>query len=579
MNGSGESRTRILDPEFLRRQTVGVDAEFQTPFGRRLMVYGDYTASGRCLRFVERYVMHLQRIYANTHTEDDISGRSMTQLMHQAEQTIKDAVHAGTHGKLVAVGAGCTAAIDRFQQIVGVHWAPVTRQLVATLVQRHLGSDQSQALQAFMEAHRPIIFLGPFEHHSNELTWRQGFADVREVKLADDGGLDLEHLRFLLQAEQDRDRLKIGSFSAASNVTGMRTPVHQIARMLHAHGALACFDYAACAPYVEIDMNPEPGPEGGDPSLDAVFISPHKFLGGPGSSGVLVFQERIYHRDLPPSVSGGGTVDYVGLDDQDFTEDIEIREKAGTPGVLQTMKAALAFEVKRAVGVDRIEAMEHAMLEKAFRRWSSNPALEILGNQDPARRIGIVSFNIRDPRGLYLHPRLLTVLLNDLFGIQSRAGCSCAGPYGHRLLGIDLERSERYRKWVQKGYQGIKPGWCRLGFHFTMDPAEVDYILDAVDFLAREGHRFLPLYAFDLKEATWTHKQDPGLAEAFSLQAALQNPLQEGGALSTEMRRRLYRSYLQEAESLASTLASQGERPLRRLPGELGELQFFSLSD
>ena len=226
-----------------------------------------------------------------------------------------------------------------------------------------------------------------------------------------------------------------------------------------------------------------------------MFLSPHKFLGGPGSSGVLVFNERLYQRDLPPSVGGGGTVDYVSPVDQDFIRDVEEREKAGTPGVLQVLKAALAIELKGRIGVDRIEAREHELLTRAFARWAGNERIEILGNPDPSRRIGIVSFNLRDARGRYLHPKFVTVLLNDLFGIQSRAGCSCAGPYGHRLLGIDQPTSELYRDWVRKGFQGIKPGWCRVGFHYSMDDLEAGFITDAVEFVADQGHRFLPLYA------------------------------------------------------------------------------------
>ena len=319
------------------------------------------------------------------------------------------------------------------------------------------------------------MFVGPYEHHSNEVTWRQGLATVVEVNLAADGGIDLAHLESLLQAPEYQGRLRIGSFSAASNVTGMRSPVREIAKLLHANDAFACFDYAASAPYVEIDMNPPLDDDGGDASLDAVFLSPHKFLGGPGSSGVLVFNERLYSKGLGPSVAGGGTVDYVSPHDQDFIADIEEREKAGTPGVLQTLKAALVLELKQRIGVARIEAREHELLRRALRRWSAHDGIEVLGNPDPSRRIGIVSFNLRDARGRYLHPKFVTVLLNDLFGIQSRAGCSCAGPYGHRLLGIDQPTSELYRDWVRKGFQGIKPGWCRVGFHYAMDDAEADY--------------------------------------------------------------------------------------------------------
>jgi selenocysteine lyase/cysteine desulfurase len=330
----------------------------------------------------------------------------------------------------------------------------------------------------------------------------------------------------------------------------MRSPVHEIARLLHRHGALAFFDYAACAPYVGIDMNPvaDHDPEG---FLDAVFLSPHKFLGGPGSSGLLIFNKRCYHAELPPSIAGGGTVDYVGPVDHDFIHDIEAREKAGTPGILQTLRAALAFELKSAVGTERIERREAQMTRAAFARWGADPRIEILGNPDPARRVGIVSFNIRGPDGEYLHPRFVTTLLNDLFGIQTRAGCSCAGPYGHQLLGIDRQKAETYRAWITRGYHGVKPGWCRVGFHFTFDEAEMEYLLNCVEFVARHGHRFVALYRFDAKSGAWQHKQWQPPAVVFSLREAVQGDRDPPQPLSVMARSERYRHYLQRAEELA----------------------------
>ncbi len=565
-----------LDFSYLREQIVGVDSSFDTPFGQRMLIYCDYTASGRGLRFIEEYLMGLQRHYANTHTEDDVTGRSMTQLLHEAESAIKEAVHAGPHGRIIAVGTGATAAIDKLQQIVGVAFPPATRHLLTTFMRDHLGHLHHESYARYLRDHEPVVFVGPYEHHSNDLTWREGFAKVITVDLSEDGGVDLAHLESLLKDPRYQGRLRIGSFSAASNVTGRRSPVHEIARLLHAHDALACFDFAASGPYVRIDMNPAPGPEGGDPSLDAIFLSPHKFLGGPGSSGVLVFNERIYHRDLPPTVGGGGTVDYVGREAHDFIQAIEEREKAGTPGVLQTLKAALAFLVKEAVTPEVIEAREQELLERAFQRWSRNPRIEILGSQDPTQRVAIVSFNLKDPDGKYLHPKFVTRLANDLFGIQSRAGCSCAGPYGHRLLGIDIEKSERYREWILKGYHGLKPGWCRVGFHYVMDDAEADYVIEAIEFLAEYGHRFLPLYEFDLSTGAWTHREEKATGRAFSLQAALCATPHGATALPLAERRKRYRQYLDFARSMAQRLDE--EQRVQELPGEAGRLQYFRLT-
>ncbi len=560
--------TTKLDPDFLRQQIVGVDSTFETPFGERLMVYCDYTASGRCLRFVESYLQSLQRVYANTHTEDDITGRSMSQLLHEAEQAIKDSVNAGPQGRIVACGTGATGAIDKLQQIIGVTLAPATRRNLGDL----LDAEAVNKTQ-------PVVFIGPYEHHSNELSWRQSIATTIQVRLDSSGQIDLQHLEELLQDPKYQGRKLIGSFSAASNVTGIRSDVRRIAALLHKYGAMACFDYAACAPYVDIDMNPDPAFAGEDPSIDAVFISPHKFLGGPGSSGVLVFNERIYDRELPPSVSAGGTVDYVGMTDQDFITHIEEREKAGTPGVLQTLKAGLVFQIKDAVGTDVIHAREHEYARRALQSWGDNDNIEILGNPDPESRVGIISFNVRDDRGKYLHHKFLTVLLNDLFGIQSRAGCSCAGPYGHRLLSIDEATSEKYREAVKQGHCGLKPGWCRVGLHWVMDDAEANYVIDAVHFLARQGHHFLSLYDFDLSTGTWKHKHAAGKLPQFSLDAALNIEEGEAATLSLALREQLYRHHMNEAQKIANQLAREPEAKLASLGGELGELQFFAMPE
>ena len=567
----------VLDPGYLRQQIVGVDSTFETPFGERLMVYCDYTASGRCLRFVESYLQSLQRVYANTHTEDDITGRSMSQLLHEAEQAIKDSVNAGPDGRIIACGTGATGAIDKLQQIIGVTLAPATRKNIEAALDRSQTDVCSKSFCDLLQELQPVVFIGPYEHHSNEISWRQSLATTVEVRLDAMGNIDLRHLEELLKDPRYQNRKRIGSFSAASNVTGIRSDVYELACVLHEHDAMACFDFAACAPYVDIDMNPKLRAKGDDPSIDAIFISPHKFLGGPGSSGVLVFNERIYDRELPPSVGAGGTVDYVGMKDQDFISRIEEREKAGTPGVLQTLKAGLVFQIKDDVGVDVINAREHELTDRAMKSWGKNENIEVLGNPDPSSRVGIISFNIKDSTGKYLHHKLITVLLNDLFGIQSRAGCSCAGPYGHRLLDIDEETSERFRAAVRNGHCGLKPGWCRVGLHWVMDDAEANYVIDAVHFLAREGHQFLGLYDFDLGTGTWKHKFASSDLPEFSLDEALNNDEGEPAILSLALRRQLYDHYMNEAERLAARIKEGPATECCSLEGDFGDLQFFAL--
>jgi len=551
-----------LRPENLRQAIIGVDAPFCTPFGQRLMTYCDYTASGRTLTFIEKYLMKLQRHYANTHTEDDMTGRSMTRLLHDAEQRIKDSLGADENDRIICTGTGATGAITKIQQILGTYLPPATRAQIEQAADCNLDSIMAQS---------PVIFVGPYEHHSNEISWRDGLCEVVELDLAPHGHADLTQLEAQLNRPEFKGRLKIGSFSAASNVSGLISHTREIARLLHQHDALAFFDYAASAPYVDIDMHPKDDPMG---YYDAVFLSPHKFLGGPGSSGVLVFNKKIYQTALRPTVSGGGTVSYVARHDHDFIEDIEEREKAGTPGVLQIMRAALCFEVKEKFGVKQIHEIEQRWLNRSFAEWKQHPRIEILGDQDPKNRVGIVSFNIKTASGKYLHPKFVTVLLNDLFGIQSRAGCSCAGPYGHQLLGIDEETSEQYRALIQQGYHGIKPGWCRVSFHYIMDEPEIQYIIDSVKFIAENGADFLPWYKFCLKQACWQHINDDGKCPELSLDEAFKQDIDSPQPLSPMLRTSLYKQFLQEAEILRTEAKSLPVREPQSLP-EIEHLNQF----
>jgi selenocysteine lyase/cysteine desulfurase len=565
-----------LTPEYLRSQIIGADACIDTPFGRRSLLYADYTASGRALAFVESHLAQLLALYANTHTEDDTTGRTMTGLLHQAETRIKQHVNAGNGGRVIGIGSGATGAIQKMQQIIGVALVPATRAHLDTLIARHFGARGARSFRDFCRAHQPVVFVGPYEHHSNEVSWRESLATVIEVRLDAEGGVDLEHLESLLLMPEYRDRLRIGSFSAASNVTGLKTPVHDVAVLLHRHQALAFFDYAASAPYVSIDMNP-PAVPGEDPSMDALFISPHKFLGGPGASGILVFNERCYRGNLAPTFGGGGTVDFVGPRDHVFIGDIETREKAGTPGILQIIRAAMVFQIKDAVGEAVIEARESRFVERAMQCWGQEDNIEILGNPDPARRVGIVSFNIRDGVDNFLHPRFVTTLLNDLFGIQSRAGCSCAGPYGHALLNIDHETATRYRSLIVDGMEGIKPGWCRVGFHYVFDDAEVDHLIACVTFVARHGRNFLPLYHFDLATGAWTHRDTvaastPELDDLLSGQFACADSKPD-----SEARRAAYAAALAQAGSWLSRLPRPTDDMRIELDSEAGQLQYFTL--
>jgi selenocysteine lyase/cysteine desulfurase len=349
-----------------------------------------------------------------------------------------------------------------------------------------------------------VVFIGPFEHHSNELPWRESIADVVTIHEDSDGHIDQQQLADELRTHADRP-LKIGSFSAASNVTGILSDTHGITRLLHEHGALAFWDFAAAAPYVDVEMNPDSG----DPAerKDAIFLSPHKFIGGPGTPGVLVVSRKLLTNAVP-DVVGGGTVSYVNPNDHQYLTNPEHREEGGTPAIVESIRAGLVFALKEAVGLDTIQAHERDFLRRAVTAWNAHPSIQVLGNPD-AERLSIVSFVVKRSGGKLLHHNAVVAMLNDVFGIQSRGGCSCAGPYGHRLLGIDLERSREFEREVLDGCEGIKPGWVRVNFNYFISEEAFRYIVQSVAWVADHGWRLLPQYRFDAARGLWKHRDGP----------------------------------------------------------------------
>ncbi|MDJ0923358.1 MAG: aminotransferase class V-fold PLP-dependent enzyme [Acidimicrobiia bacterium] len=478
--------------ETIRTAVIGRDEVVDGPFGPRKVTYADYTASGRSLAFIEDYIREaVMPLYANTHTESSGTGLQTTRFREEARNLIRSCVGATDEHAVLFCGSGMTGAIDRLIGVLGI-------RIPCNL------DDQYGLSSRIPPGERPVVFIGPYEHHSNELPWRESIADVVTIDEDADGHIDLRQLEEQLVEHADRE-LKIGSFSAASNVTGIISDVESISILLHKHGALSFWDFAAAAPYVDISMTPpSTGPDGHLAYKDAVYLSPHKFIGGPGTPGVLVARKDLFANRVP-AVPGGGTVAYVNPVDHRYLEDIEHREEGGTPAIIESIRAGLVFQLKEAVGAEAIKQREEEMTTKAIASWSANPNIEILGNHD-ADRLSIVSFVVRYG-SRYLHHNFVVAVLNDLFGIQSRGGCSCAGPYGHRLLGIDLERSHEFEREITRGCEGIKPGWIRVNFNYFISDQVVDFILDAVHLVADEGWRLLPYYRFDPETALWIHRQ------------------------------------------------------------------------
>lgn len=450
----------------LSRGIIGEGVMIPGLLGEVPLTYADYVASGRAMRQVEDYVRdHVLPFYANSHTEASFCGAYITGLRRAARTEIARLVGATEEDAVIFTGSGATAGLNRLVSLMGVS-----------------------------EADQPVVFIGPYEHHSNLLPWRESGAQVIEIPEAPTGGPDLAALAQALRDHADAD-LRIGSFSAASNVSGVITDVDAVTRVLKAHGALSIWDYAGAGPYLPMDMG-----HGTDARKDAIVTSAHKFAGGPGASGVLVVN-RAAVRTTRPGWPGGGTVTFVSPWGHDYSDTLEAREEAGTPNVIGDIRAALAFIIKDVIGAQTIAAREARANQIALQGWRANPRLHLLG-ADHAHRLPIFSFRVRDAQGREVDPQVFTRMLSDVYGIQARGGCSCAGPYGHRLLGLDRAQSDQIRSQIQNGNHRNKPGWVRLNFSYMMDEATIHHVVRCVNDLSRDLHQYMHHYTVELATGT-----------------------------------------------------------------------------
>ncbi len=464
-----------------RENIIGSDLQYEFCGEKKNILYADWTASGRLYEPIEEFMSQVLGPYvANTHTSSNLTGGVMTEAYAEARQIIKQHVNANENDVIITAGAGMTVVANKLQRMMGLR------------IPEHAKKEMD-----LPEHEKPLVVVTHMEHHSNQTTWEECEVTLEIIRRGEDGLPDLLHLRQILEQYSDRP-LKIGAFTACSNVTGIVTPYHQMAEIMHEFGGLCFIDFAASAPYVEMDMHPENPAQ----KLDAIMFSPHKFLGGPGSSGVMVFDKSLYRLDVPDQ-PGGGTVAWTNpWGGHRYYDDIEVREDGGTPGFLQAMRAALAIKLKQEMGQKNLLARETQLNQLFLSHLTQHPAIEILESQCQ-QRLSIFSFYSLD-----IHFNLIVTLLNDRFGIQVRGGCSCAGTYGHLLLHVKKQLSKTITAQIDAGDLSNKPGWVRVSLHPTMTDEEVIFIADAIHQVLDNVEAWSEDYRFDSASGEFFHKTE-----------------------------------------------------------------------
>ncbi|MDP4579362.1 MAG: aminotransferase class V-fold PLP-dependent enzyme [Saprospiraceae bacterium] len=467
--------------EPFRKNILGNNHHFHGPFGEKKIVYADWTASGRLYEpLEERLLIDIAPYIGNTHTETTYTGNAMTTAYKRARNIIKNHVGADEKDILIASHSGMTGVLSKFQRILGLK----------------IHEKYKDRLVKEDEENRPVVFVTHMEHHSNQTSWLETVAEVIVIPPDEDGLVVPANLLSLLDKYKHR-KLKIAAVTSCSNVTGISTPYYEMAEIMHAHDGLIFVDFACSAPYININMHPE----NKNQQLDAIYFSPHKFLGGPGSSGILVFHPSLYKNEIPDD-PGGGTVNWTNpWGEHKYIEEIEAREDGGTPPFLQTIRAALAIRLKEQMGVDKILAREEELLAIIMPRLESIKGLHILAGQH-THRLGVISFYIEN-----LHYNLGVRLLNDRFGIQTRGGCSCAGTYGHYLLHVENEYSKNITDKINKGDLTGKPGWIRMSIHPTQTNEEINFILDAIEAVVLHKEEWSKDYNYHPKTNEFVHQQ------------------------------------------------------------------------
>ncbi len=465
--------------EPFRKQIVGNATRFKSPFGMKKIRYFDWVAGGRLYQPIEdKIIGDFGPFVANTHTGTSETSERMTLCYKYAHEFIKNHVHAGPNDLIITAGSGMTTVVNKLQRILSLR----------------TGNKRTKSECTDLRD-RPVVFITHMEHHSNQTSWYETIADVVMIPPSPSLMVDTDALRSALSNYADR-KFKIGAFTACSNVTGIITPYYEMARIMHENQGLCFIDFAASAPYVAIDMHPA------DPlqKLDAIYFSPHKFLGGPGSPGVLVFDRSLYHSDIPDD-PGGGTVDWTNpWGEYKYVDDIEAREDGGTPGFIQVFRAALAMELKEKMGVERIMKREEELVNLTMKGLNDIPGIIVLAGNN-LHRLGIISFYHPE-----IHFNLIVKLLSDRYGIQVRGGCACAGTYGHFLLEVSYDRSHHITEMINQGDLSEKPGWVRISLHPVITDNEVGFLIRALKEIVANHTEWKKDYIYDPKKNEFEHR-------------------------------------------------------------------------
>ncbi|GFO25655.1 tRNA 2-thiocytidine biosynthesis protein ttca [Plakobranchus ocellatus] len=483
--------------QYIAENVIGADKTFSGPFGLRKVTYLDFVASGRALHCIEDYIRaEVLPEYGNTHTTTSVTSLQTTLFRHEARDILRNSFNASEHDSVIFTGSGSTGAVHKLIHALDLQGNPL------------------------------IVLVGPYEHHSNILPWKEAGAEVVRIRQTEKGSIDMEHLELTLKTYQGGSRQLIGAFSAASNVTGVLTDVDAVTICLHKHGALAVWDYACAAPYVKLDMNPYVGgPDQPYVYKDAVVLSIHKFVGGISTPGVLMAKKKLFRHQVPEGC-GGGTVFFVRRENHRYLQEPESKEEGGTPAIVQSIRAGLVVQLKQAVGVDTIHSRDQWLLSQAQTAWADCAELIQLGPRPgigSPDKLPIFSFLVLHKQTcMFLHHNFVAAILNDVFGIQARGGCACAGPYAMDLLGLDEEKAKAIEELIAEDSrldrthlrrigeyshrEILRPGFVRLNLPYFMDEACLQFVLEAVRMTAEHGWKLLPQYLFNPETAEWRQR-------------------------------------------------------------------------